>query len=269
MKLKFVFSLLVVFLFCFESIAEAQGRRGGGRGVSRTALIMVDQVQEELEISDEQKTSLSELPGANRGRRGGGERGGERGKRGGGERGERGGDRGKRGGGERGERGGRGGGGERGGRGGRGGGGERGGRGQQTAEQAQEEIDALKEVLLPHQMTRLEEIYIQVLGATALRDPMVMKALEITEEQTSEMQELQDEMREEMRDLRDSTDPEDMQDKLKEMTEELTKDTMALLTDDQSKKLEEMKGDKFELPEDAMPRGRGGRRGGNRDRSDF
>lgn len=261
MRIRLVLSLLVVFLFCFESLAEAQGR--GGRGVSRTALAMVDAVQSELEITDEQKTELSEMRGA---RRGEGRRGGARGRDGEGKRGDRG--EGKR---ERGDRGEgkkrRGGDMERGDRPERGGdrAGRRGGR---SLEQVQQEIDTLSEVLLPHQMTRLNEIYVQVMGAGAIQDPKIAEELEITEDQVAEMQDVRDEMREAMRGLRDGGDREAMREKFAEINAEINEKIMAVLSDEQQEKLDKMKGEEFELPEDAMPRR--GRRGRDRGpRTDF
>ena len=277
MRIKLVLSLLVVFLFCFESYAEAQGRRGGGAGVSRTALAQIEQIQTELEVTDEQKTSLAEMRSAgrgDRGQRGGGDaKGGEgRGKRGEGDA--KGGEgRGKRGEGDAKGGEGRGKGGE--GRGKRGEGDAKGGRGGQTLEHAQAEIEKLSAVLLEHQVTRLNEIYVQALGQRAIQDPFVADALEITEEQKTQMQDLQTDMREEMMSLRDTVEREEMREKMTEMMESLNKKTMGVLTDSQNKKLEEMKGDEFEIPEDAR-RQRGGRRGGGQgqgkgggDRSDF
>jgi len=267
MRIKLVLSLMVVTLFCLQSIAQAQGRRGG---VTRSALAQAEVVQAELELTDDQKSDLSELQGA-RGARGQGRRGrqaegGERGQRG--ERGEgkqdrkggkgaKGGDRAERGG-DRAERGGR-------------GRGQRGGGGGLTEEQVQEEIDKLSEILLEHQVTRLNEIYVQAMGANAVQDPMVAKALEISDDQKENMQELRDEMLESMRSMRgDSDDREAMREKMQEMNQEIQEKMMDLLSDDQKDKLEEMKGEAFDLPEDAMPQRRGRRgRGGADGRTDF
>ncbi|MDG1808624.1 MAG: Spy/CpxP family protein refolding chaperone, partial [Pirellulaceae bacterium] len=171
MRINVLLSVVVLFLFCFQSTADAQGQRGQGNRVSRSALVMADAVQQELDLTEEQQEQLDEMrqamrsqrgqrrrPGGNEGegKRGEGKRGeGKRGegKRGEGERGE-----GKRGEGKRGE-------GERGegkrGEGRRGAGQQRNRGGVANLEQVQKEIDGLSEILLEHQMTRLNEIYVQ------------------------------------------------------------------------------------------------------------
>ena len=302
------YCLAVMALLVIGSTIEAQdqgqrqgrGNRGAGQQrMSRSALLRVEVVQDELDISEEQLAELSELRGqgrggGERGQRGGerGEGGGERGQRGGergegggergqrgGERGEGGGERGQRGGergeggGERGQRGGergegggeRGeGGGERGQRGGdRGeGGGERGGdRGGDRGERIQAELDQLGEVLEEDQIDRLNEIFVQVSGVAVLQDPLVAKELEISEEQYEEMKELRDEMRSEIREMARDGDREQMREKFTEMNKELGEKMMGVLSDSQQDDLEEMKGKKFDLPEDAMPQRRGRSRG--------
>ncbi len=256
MRLKLVFCLLVVFVFSFEAMLQAQPGRGGRARISRTALAQVEAVQKELEVTDDQLADLEELRG-NRRQRGEGEgRGegrrqrGEGGEKGAGEGGEKGGGKGE----------GRGQGRQRRQR------GEGGGPGQaRTIEQVQAEIDSLAEVLLPQQMTRLEEIYIQALGARALQDPVIASELEISEDQIAEMQEIQNAAREQMADMRENTDREQRREQMAEVNSETNESLMAVLTDDQQNKLDEMKGEAFELPEDAL---RGGR-GRGRQRSDF
>ena len=260
MKTKAVLSLLIIFLFCFESMAEAQGRRGGGNRVSRSALLQIDKIQAELELTDEQKSDLSEMRGTNRGpgergarKRGDGDSKGERGERKRGE-GDAKGDRGqrKRGDGEKGERARQ--------------GAERGSRGGQSLEQVQKEIDRLSEVLLPHQMTRLTGIYVQVMGKRAIQDPVIAKELEITEDQKTEMQDIQGAMREEMQSMRDTIEREEMREKFTEMQKEVNNKLMGVLTSTQKEKLDELKGDEFEMPEGGIQRGRRNR---DRERSDF
>ena len=258
---------------------QAQGQRQGrsNRGssqqrMSRSALLRVEAVQEELNITEDQLAQFGELRGQ---RRGGGERGqgGEgrqrpmRGGEGAGERPQRGGERGQRGddaGGERPQRGG-----ERGQRGGEAGGerpqrgGERGQRGGQSTGRAQAELDQLATVLNKDQLQRLNEIFVQVAGVAVLQDEIVAKELEISEEQVEEMQELRSEMRAEIRDAMSSGDRESMREKISQMNEELREKTMAVLTASQQDDLDEMKGKKFEMPEDAMPQRRSRNRGGS------
>ena len=241
MQIKLIFPLLAVFLLCFASLAEAQGRRGGGRGISRTALALNEQVQDELEVTDEQKEQLAEMRQA--GRRGG--EGGER-RRGESEQGDRPPRRGE--------------GGERSNRQRRGPGG-----GAQSLERVQAEIDGLAEVLLPHQMERLSEIYVQVMGQRAINDPVIASQLEISDDQKSEMEEIQSDMREEMMSLRETVEREEMREKMTEMMEETNKKMFAVLSDSQRKQLDKMKGKEFDIDmEDLAPR-----RGRNRGRSDF
>ena len=250
--------------------AQDQARRGrGSRGagqqrMSRSALLRVEAVQEELDISEDQ---LSELSGM-RGRRGSGqrggdrpgdqsERGGDRGERGG-DRGERGGDRGERGD-DRGERGD-----DRGERGGERGGdrGERGGSRGSSLERVQAEIDLLGEVLDKDQVDRLNQIYVQVAGIAILQDPLVAKQLEISEEQVAKMREMRDEMRSELREMARDGDREEMREKFREMNEELGEKMMDVLSDSQQGDLDKMKGKPFEMPADAMSQRRGRGRGG-------
>ena len=174
MSNKVVISSLAMFLMLFVATLEAQerGRRGGGRGfgqqrASRTVLVRIEAVQKELEITDEQKEDLAALRGGGR-QRGGGDQGEGRGRR---RQGGEGDDANRQRGGQR----------ERG-QGGR-------GRGGQSAEQVQAEIDQLGEILLDHQVKRLNEIFVQVLGVAALQDPMVAKELDISDEQKEQAKE--------------------------------------------------------------------------------
>ncbi|MDG2186634.1 MAG: hypothetical protein P8K79_13240 [Mariniblastus sp.] len=239
------YCLAVMALLVIGSTIEAQdqgqrqgrGNRGAGQQrMSRSALLRVEVVQDELDISEEQLADLSKLRGQGRGGGERGQRGGERGE-GGGERGQRGGERG----GERGE-----------------GGGERGG---DRGERIQAELDQLGEVLEEDQIDRLNEIFVQVSGVAVLQDPLVAKELEISEEQYEEMKELRDEMRSEIREMARDGDREQMREKFTEMNKELGEKLMGVLSDSQQDDLEEMKGKKFDLPEDAMPQRRGRSRG--------
>ena len=264
MKTQVLFPLLVVLFFCFQSMVDAQGQRG--QGVSRSALVMSDAVQKELELTDEQQEQLNEVRQSMRSARGQrrrpGGQGGEEGKRGEGKQG-----KGKRGEGKQGDRG------QADGKRGKGKQGEdsrgqgrqrnRGGaqRGGASLEQVQKEIDQLSEILLDHQMTRLNEIYVQAMGARAIQDPVIAEELEITEDQVAEMQDLRREMREELMGLRDTLERDEIREKMMEMTKGLNEKMMGVLTNKQQKKLDEMKGETFEMPEGGL---RGNRRGKNR-----
>ncbi len=274
MRINVLLSVVVLFLFCFQSTADAQGQRGQGNRVSRSALVMADAVQQELDLTEEQQEQLDEMrqamrsqrgqrrrPGGNEGegKRGEGKRGeGKRGegKRGEGERGE-----GKRGEGKRGE-------GERGegkrGEGRRGAGQQRNRGGVANLEQVQKEIDGLSEILLEHQMTRLNEIYVQAMGARAIQDPVISEALDISDDQKAQMQDLRAEMREELMALRDTMERSEIREKMMEMSAEANEKMLDVLSKKQTKKLAGMKGEAFDLPENSNRRNRR-----NRDRTDF
>ena len=264
MRINVLLSVVVLFLFCFQSTADAQGQRGQGSRVSRSALVMADAVQQELDLTEEQQEQLDEMrqamrsqrgqrrrPGGNQGegKRGEGKRG--EGKRGEGKRGE-----GKRGEGKRGE-------GESG-EGKRGAGQRRNRGGASNLEQVQKEIDGLSEILLEHQMTRLNEIYVQAMGARAIQDPVISEALNITDDQKAQMQDLRAEMREELMALRDTMERTEIREKMMEMSAEANEKMLDVLSKKQTKKLADMKGEAFDLPKDSN---RPNRR--NRDRTDF
>ena len=249
MRINVLLSVVVLFLFCFQSTADAQGQRGQGNRVSRSALVMADAVQQELDLTEEQQEQLDEMRQAMRSQRGqrrrpGGNEG--EGKRGEGKRGE-----GKRGEGKRGE-------------GRRGAGQQRNRGGVANLEQVQKEIDGLSEILLEHQMTRLNEIYVQAMGARAIQDPVISEALDISDDQKAQMQDLRAEMREELMALRDTMERSEIREKMMEMSAEANEKMLDVLSKKQTKKLAGMKGEAFDLPKDSN---RPNRR--NRDRTDF
>ncbi|MDG2014618.1 MAG: Spy/CpxP family protein refolding chaperone [Pirellulaceae bacterium] len=277
MRINVLLSLVIVFLFCFESVAEAQGQRGRGNQVSRSALVMADAVQQELDLTEEQQEQLDEMRQAMRSERGqrgqrrrqgnaeGGEGKGKGTGKGKGKRGEGQDSEGKRGKGKRGE------GQDSEGKGKRGQGQQRGNRtrgqgqgGAANLERVQKEIDGLSEILLEHQMTRLNEIYVQALGQRVLQDPVISATLEISDDQKTQMQEMRQEMREEMMALRDSVERSEMREKMMEMNEAMNEKMMGLLTKKQKKELAGMKGEAFDLPAGSNRRNRR-----DRDRTDF
>jgi hypothetical protein len=289
---------------------------GFGAGTSRLRLLQVEAVQKELELVDEQLTAIQKVRDELQPMRGRGGPGGAPGGDAGGGR--------RRGGGNNppppngaslrsadlyfvqaqqppaqgGQ--GQGGHGRRGG--GQGGGGFGGGGFQLTDEQRAEfekqrlerlkqEKDKLAEILLPHQMKRLNEIYFQQLGTNIFEDPDAAAALKITDDQKKKATEVRTANREAMLALRQSFAPAggnndgggrgrgnftpptpEQQAKIDELTKKNDASLMAILTADQTKQLEELKGKPFTMPENAFGnRGRGGpggapggnRRGGN------
>ena len=244
MRINVLLSVVVLFLFCFQSTADAQGQRGQGTRVSRSALVMADAVQQELDLTEEQQEQLDEMRQAMRSQRGQRRRPG--GNEGEGKRGE-----GKRGEGKRGE-------------GRRGAGQQRNRGGAANLEQVQKEIDGLSEILLEHQMTRLNEIYVQAMGARAIQDPVISEALDISDDQKAQMQDLRAEMREELMALRDTMERSEIREKMMEMSAEANEKMLDVLSKKQTKKLAGMKGEAFDLPENSNQRNRR-----NRDRTDF
>ena len=137
----------------------------------------------------------------------------------------------------------------------------------QREEAAEKTRDQLTEILLPEQSERLDQIALQQRGMGALMDEKVIKVLKITSEQTEEIKTVNDGMREKivarMREL--GGDRDKMREEFAKVRKEIDEETLAVLTSDQKKKFEEMKGKPFEMPESA----RGGRGGPGGDRGGF
>ncbi len=128
--------------------------------------------------------------------------------------------------------------------------------------------EQLEEVLFPEQMERLEQISLQLRGVAALTDEKVAGELKITSAQKEKMAKVQEEQREtlgaKMRELFTGGDRENMREAISGMREDMENAVLGVLTSDQKKKFEEMKGEKFEMPEGAGRGGRGGFGGGGR-----
>lgn len=271
-------ALGVALLVCAASVAEAQrpggGRQGGfgggfggpGQGVSLLALLRIEAVQKELELTEDQVASIrkvSEELRPARGGRGEGRPGGEgqpRRRRGGnddsdarangperffvqqeGQPGPR----------EISEE-------------------DRARFREQAEARAKKEREELAKILKPEQMKRLEEIRIQQAGPAALNFPDVAEKLKITDEQKEKMGKAREESQAKMRELftgaRDG-DREAARAKIAELRKETEEKVLAVLSEDQKKQFEDMKGKKFDMPENAGrgPGGRGpGGRGGDR-----
>ena len=132
----------------------------------------------------------------------------------------------------------------------------------QAKERAEEMAAQLEEVLLPEQMERLSQLGVQVLGTRALTLDRVVKELGITDKQKEELAEVTSGMRDKMMEMMrggGGGDRENLRDKMEEMRDSVQKDLLGVLSDEQQKKFEEMKGEPFDFPEGA---GRGGGRGG-------
>jgi len=130
----------------------------------------------------------------------------------------------------------------------------------QAEERAKKEKDELAKILKPEQVKRLREIYIQVAGTSALSDSEVAAELKITDEQKQKISKAREESFAGMRELfTGGGDREAARTKMEEMRKKADASVLAVLTEDQKKQFEEMKGKKFDLPEGAL---RGGRQGG-------
>jgi len=134
----------------------------------------------------------------------------------------------------------------------------------QAEERTTKMKEQLEEVLFPEQLERLQEINIQLQGIAALRNAEVAKELKITDAQKKELEEVQagmrEKMREGMRELFSRGSRDGIREKMEKMRGDMEGDVLDGLTSDQKKKFEEMKGEKFEMPEGSF--GRGGGQGG-------
>lgn len=143
---------------------------------------------------------------------------------------------------------------------------------EQAEARAKKEREELAKILKPDQLKRLNEIYLRVAGTAALNDSEVAKQLEISDEQKEKLGKVREEAmtsnREEMRELFQSGDREKIQARMAEIRKATDEKILAVLTDEQKKKFEDMKGKPFELPEGALRGAFGGgagrRGGGNR-----
>ena len=142
-------------------------------------------------------------------------------------------------------------------------------------ERAQEERAELAKVLLPQQIKRLNEIYIQQVGTGALADEEIAKELGISDAQRAKLAEIRQQNQEAffaaMRERFQNGggggggDREAAQARTDEMRKANDAKLLAVLSADQQKKFEEMKGKPFAMPEGAGRGGPGGP-GGNRGR---
>ncbi len=133
----------------------------------------------------------------------------------------------------------------------------------ERAEQAKKGDKALADILIGPQIDRLNEIRVQQLGrmgvGRALMDDKVAAKLELGSKK-AEIATAMGKMGEEMRAIFQSGDRENMREKMTELREKSDAEVLGLLSADQKKAFESMKGDPFEMPRSQ----RGGQRGGDR-----
>jgi len=125
----------------------------------------------------------------------------------------------------------------------------------------------LADVLLPRQLERLEQLSIQQRGTGALADPKVQEKLSVTDEQKDKLKSLREEFDTKRNEMAqelfqggggDGGNRQDAFAKLGELRTEFEKKIVDVLTDDQKKQFEEMKGEKFDFPRPQFGGGRGG-----------
>jgi len=157
-----------------------------------------------------------------------------------------------------------------------------------SSEETQKKINTtVQEILLPHQLERLEEIRIQLLGTGALLLEPVQKKLKVTDTQKAKFEEITNGTREKSQEMFGSVrekfqelggDREKIQalmaeirEKMEAVQKEAEEKIVGTLTAGQKKQFEEMKGKPFEIsreelrpqrPQGQRPGGQGGQRPG-------
>lgn len=114
---------------------------------------------------------------------------------------------------------------------------------------AEETKKAISDVLLPHQLERLDQIALQMLGVRALEDKEVQQELGLTEDQKQQMQKAREQMAEKMRAMfaPGADRPENPRERIESLRKETEQSVLAVLTAGQKEKFEKMKGPKFDL----------------------
>lgn len=133
-------------------------------------------------------------------------------------------------------------------------------------EAAREELEG---ILPPEKLSRLLGIFIQNSQmASVFTNPMVAEELELTDEQKEKVTKTGTELAEEMRSAMTELfgggggDRSAIQTKMEEFRKKGDEKYLSILTDDQKKKLEELKGAEFKLSPEELGRGMFGGRGG-------
>jgi Spy/CpxP family protein refolding chaperone len=135
-----------------------------------------------------------------------------------------------------------------------------------TEQQAKLAKEKLGEILLPHQIERLEEISLQQRGVAALNDEAIANQLNLTAQQKQRLEtvvrENAESMRERMQGVFQSGDRDKMREQINELRAEVEAQVLAVLTREQRERFEKMKGEEFEMPQRDF--GRGGPADGDR-----
>lgn len=126
---------------------------------------------------------------------------------------------------------------------------------EQAEEFAKKANSELEEILFPEQMERLQQIEVQMAGIRAITMERVEKEVKITESQQKEIEEKFTSQREGMRDqfmkLRETAgnDREAFQKAFEDIRKKNEDEVMDVLSSEQKKKFEKMKGEPFEMPQ--------------------
>lgn len=116
--------------------------------------------------------------------------------------------------------------------------------------------DELNEALDESQRKRIKEIYVQVNGPAVLQNAKMVAELKLDDEQKSKLETAMDEARTRMfgafQEFQ-SLSPEDRETRQNELADERDAAYLAVLSDEQKKSLEEMKGEKFDADLSKIP----------------
>lgn len=121
-------------------------------------------------------------------------------------------------------------------------------------------MSKLNDVLDEGQQKRLRGIYLQAAGAAAFSDPAIATELKLTEDQKKQVAELGRKNRRARSELEEAelakgSSPQEIGDKTDQLREELSKESLAVLSRDQQEQFEKMKGEKVDV-DTALRRGR-------------
>ncbi len=134
---------------------------------------------------------------------------------------------------------------------------------EQAQKRAAETMTKVEGVLLPPQVKRLKQIGIQARGLRALSDDDVAKTLKLTDDQQKEIAAANEKSAEQMRELFQGGNREGAREKLTALRKQTEETILGVLTADQKKEFDNLKGEAFELPQRTFGRGgQGGRQGG-------
>lgn len=127
-------------------------------------------------------------------------------------------------------------------------------------------MDALKKVLEPKQMKRLQQIYLQQRGMAALQDAKIQKQLKLTNDQKETIDTIMDEsakeLKEAMANARKGGNFREVFQKVATLRKEANERVKEVLTDAQKRQWEEMQGEEFKM-EFRFGGGRPGGQGGD------